>query len=49
MEKTRLGVIGGMIPGGCCAKYYMDRVISSGFQGAVQVWEFKEVCDCYFF
>ncbi|XP_021955875.1 probable elongator complex protein 2 [Folsomia candida] len=42
MEKDRLGVTGGMVPGGCCAKYFSNRVVSSGFQGAVQIWNYVE-------
>lgn len=47
MEKDRLGVTGGMVPGGCCAKYFSNRVVSSGFQGAVQIWNYVEVVVLY--
>jgi len=43
MEKTIFGGNGGMIPGGYGAKFNGKSVVSSGFQGAIQIWTNNEV------
>jgi len=37
-EKVRLGVVGGQIPGGFCARFNEAFVAVSGFHGAIQIW-----------
>ena len=37
-EKSRLGTVGGLIPGGFGAKFNETTVVTWGFQGSIQIW-----------